>query len=234
MENISGILSVIKTGAGFVNPIAKGIDSTIKSFVMPTLAELENLSNAQSIILGVAAPATAQLNTVLTSITNAYNSMQNLLDHTDRLSGINLSGNGSLATIAKTMQLAKKSSGESSCSSVLSAFGSIQKASELVSSTISTIDNIENFLEDIPNKIDGIVSDMENYANDVVHQIESDVEALAQAQLNLVQEAIANNLTSLFDDECVGQVLSSVMTQPMKNEVTKVSDAIKAKKLIKF
>lgn len=228
---IAGILSQVRAG-GFVNPITTGTQAVLSSFTLPTLSSLTAMANAQALANGTIAPNSTQLTSALSSMTNAYNSTQDLLGHTDKLSGVNLSGNGSLATIAKTMQSARNLNGDLSCATVLGAFGAIQNAAELISSTIQTIKDMKAFLEDIVNEISNLPGKLEAYINKVAQQIASDVAVLVQAQLDVLQNVLAQGMASLSLDPCTSQILSAVMTQPMKNEVDKVTDAIKTKKLI--
>jgi len=230
--DISGILSQVKSSSAFVNPLSAQVNTALSSVTIPSLASLTTLANAQALAQGSIVPTELQLQTAYNSITNATNKVNDLLGHTDRLSGVNLSGNGTLATIAKTMQSAKGINGETSCSTALAAFGAITKAAELISSTVDTMNQIDSFLKDIPHQITIIVAQTEAFANKVVNQIANDVGALAQAQVDIIEHAVAQSMVSLFQDECAAQVLAAVMSQPMKNEVNSVVDKIKAKKLI--
>lgn len=230
--DISGILSQVKSGVGFNNPLSSRVNSALNSVAIPSLVDLTAMANAQAILQSVPAPTQNQLELAHNSVVAAINKTNDLLGHTDKLSGVNLSGSGTLATIAKTMQSARNISGESSCSTVLGAFGSLQNAANLISDSVTTIDSIKSFLEDIPNQIAAIPAIAEAYANRITQQIASDVGVLAQAQIEVIEHAVAQNLVSLFQDECASQVLAAVMTQDMKTEVTKVVTDIKSKKLI--
>ena len=230
--DISGILSKVKSG-GFVNPIGSKVQSSIDSLTIPTLAEFTIMANAQYAALippqtyvpeDIAAAHDASI--------SAHAKMGELIGHSNRISGVDLSGTGTLATIAKTMNAAKSINGDNSCSAVLGAFGTIQKAAELVTDTLSTVTAINNILLDIPGQIASIPNQLIDYANKVVNQIATDISYIAQAQIAIVQNSIANSLVGLFDDECSSQILSAVMTQPLKDEVSKVSKIIQNKKLI--
>ena len=230
--DISGILSQVRSSSAFVNPLSSQVNAALSSVTIPSLVDLTTLANAQALAQGSIVPTELQLQTVYNSMINATNKVNDLLGHTDKLSGVNLSGNGTLATIAKTMQSAKGINGETSCSTALAAFGAITKASELISSTVDTMTGIQDFLDDIPHQIEIVIAQTEAFANKVVNQIAADVGALAQAHVAIVEHAVAQSMVSLFQDECASQVLAAVMSQPMKNEVTSVVDKIKSKKLI--
>ena len=232
--DISGIFSQVRSGNAFINPLSSQINAQLNSVPIPTLLDLTTAANAQAAAQGSLVPTELQLQTAHNSMVNAVNKTQDLLGHTDKLSGVNLSGTGSLATIAKTMQAAKGINGESSCSTALSAFGAITKGAELVADTVTTLGQIKSFLDDIPHQIDIIVAQTEAFSNRIVNQIASDVGALVQAQIDVVEHAVAQNMVSLFQDECASQVLAAVMAQPMRNEVNSVVDKIKEQKLIKL
>lgn len=223
--DISGIFNQVKSG-GFVNPLGPTISSALNSITVPSVADLTTLANAQALAQSVTAPTSGAITAAQTAMVNSYNKMQDLLNHTNKISGVDLSGTGTLATIAKTMQSAKSINGETSCSTVLQAFGSIQNAASLISDTVTAVENIEAFLLDIPNQINAIPGLLGNYVTKVTDQILSDVESLVQAQIAVKQNAIAASLTSLFNDPCTSQILSAVMTQPLKDEVSKFSSAI--------
>lgn len=230
--DVSGILSQIKSG-GFVNPIGSKVQSTIDSISIPTLEDFTTIANAQyAALVPPQSPVPENIASAHQAVSNAYSKMGDLIGHSDRLSGVDLMGSGSLATIAKTMNAAKSINGESSCSTVLGAFGAIQNAAELATDTLNTAMSIKNLLLDIPGQITSIPGQLETYANKIANQIISDVTHLAQAQIAVAQNAVAQGITSLFDNECTSQILSSVMAQPLKNEVEKLSAELKSKKLI--
>lgn len=228
--DISKILDQVKSG-GFVNPIRSSVDSAIGSISIPTVDELRTLAQAQVDAHGGSLPNDTQLQTAHDSIVSAMNKTQDLLGHTDRISGVNLTGNGTLGTIAKTMGSARNINGDLSCSTVLSAFGSIIKSSEVIGNVVTMTNNVKEFLSDIPNQINLIPTILTDYVDAVGAQIESDIGVLAQAKMDIIQHSLANNLVELFQDECASQILSAVMTQSLKNEVSTVVDMVKSKKI---
>jgi hypothetical protein len=86
---------------------------------------------------------------------------------------------------------------------------------------VNTITNINN--------IESLTS---QYINKIAAQIASDVNTLIQAQIDIVQQSVAQSLTDLIGDECAGQIMSAVMSQPLRNEVTKVKDRIVNQRLL--
>jgi hypothetical protein len=239
--DISGILSEIKVG-GFVNPIAVGTQLAVGTLPSLTLAEFIIMAGGQLtpiIPLDPLAPpitpdpiSPALLGAAYYSINNSMNKIQDLLGHTDRLSGVNLSGNGNVATIAQTMIAAKNITGELSCGTMLGAFGSIIDSTRLVAEVLDIVVVIKEFLTNIPKYINSTPAILDTFSNKIAQQILSDVTALTQAQIIVIQAAVAQNLISLSQDECTSQILAAVMTQPMKTAVTKAIDSAKSKKLI--
>ena len=92
--------------------------------------------------------------------------------------------------------------------------------------------NKKSLIENIPAQIAAIPGQLESYANKVANQIVQDTSYLAEAKLAVVQNAVANSLVDLFQNECTAQVLSAVMIQPLKDEVQRVTDDVLSRKLI--
>lgn len=222
--DVSGVLNSIRSG-GFQNPISNAVQSRLNAIHIPSVTEMTGLATAQSAISGVPVPSAGIIEAAQTSAINAVNSINNLLGHTNKLSGVDLTGNGTLATIAKTANAARSINGDKSCSTVLQAFGALHKATEYINDTLATINMIESLLLDIPRQAALIPTLVAGYIAKVADQIVADTQALAQAQLDVVQQSLAQHITSMLDDECLGSIASAVMTQPMRNEVDKVRQA---------
>lgn len=227
--DISGIFKEVQKG-GFKNPIAGNLNSALTSFTPPTLSKLTALAQAQSAATGKTMPNSGQLQGAITAITGAYTGVQNLLGHTNKLSGVDMSSD-IFTVVAKTMNSAKTATGEKSCSTVLSAFGALQNMAVIVSDTTKTIKLLEKFLLDIPGQIAAIPAQLNTFANKLAQQIVTDVDALVKARLVITQNAIAAHLVTLIDDECVGAIVASMMTVPLRKEVDKVTTLIKSKKI---
>lgn len=222
--DFSGVLSSIRNG-GFQNPINTAVQAQLSSLHIPTLSEMTGLATAQSAISGVPVPDAGIIQAAQTSALNAVNSINSLLGHTNKLSGVDLTGNGTLATIAKTANAARSINGEKSCSSVLQAFGALHKATEFINDTLATINMIQSMLLDIPRQSALFPSVVAGYIAKVAEQITSDTAALAQAQMDIVQQSLAQHITTMLDDECLGDIAGAIMTQPMRNEVEKARQA---------
>jgi hypothetical protein len=139
-----------------------------------------------------------------------------------------LSGDSTLATIAKTMGSARKANGELSCSSVIAAFGSLAKVAELVQASATAIEDAKALLADTVNNINSVPGKLQQFASVVANQIAADQAAFAQAKIDLVQQAVAASIVELVDDECFGSILGNVMNQKMTEEVNKVKTAARA------
>jgi hypothetical protein len=231
LPGVSGILSSIRSG-GFINPVSMGTSFALSSLSIPDIDALNTMAIAQAALNNTVAPSFNQLQDALNVITNAGGKVQELLGHTDRISGVNLSGNGTLATIAKTVAAAKNINGESSCSTVLAAFGAIQNSAQMVTEVLAYVQITKSFLSNIIGVINDLPNVLGRVINNIGQQIVSDVAALATAQLTIIEHSIAQNLLSLFQDECTSQVLAAVMSNPLKKEVTSAVDKIKSRKLI--
>jgi hypothetical protein len=221
----SSILAEIRN-AGFTNPVATGIDKVMSGFGVPTLSSLTALVTAQAAAQSVPVPPALQIEAAQVAISNTFNKIQDLLGHTDRISGVDLSGNGTLATIAKTMESARGINGDKSCSTVLAAFGAITNATQIIDDTVATVEYIKSFLIDTIAKINNIESITNQYVNKITAQIIADVAALAKGQMDIIQHSVATALTGLIHDECAAQIMAAVMNQPLKNEVDKVATEI--------
>jgi hypothetical protein len=228
--DISGIFKEVRAG-GFRNPMAANLNVALASFTPPSLAEFTAMAQAQAIATGATMPDSGQLQAAINSINSASNSVQNLLGHTNKLTGVDMSSDV-MTIVAKTMNAAKTATGEKSCATVLSAFGALQNMAGIVTDTVNAIHTMEVLMADIPRQIAAIPAQIEAYANKLEQQVITDVAALAQARIVVAQNAIAAHLVTLVDDECVGAIFAGLMTEPLKLEVKKVTDVIKAKKLI--
>lgn len=232
MSDFSGILNSIRNGAGFTNPISNAISTTVGAFNIPSVSELQAAATAQSLVTGLPVPPAGEIIAAQAAIVNTVNSINSLIGHTDRISGVDLNGNGTLATIAKTMGAARKANGEQSCSTVLAAFGAIAKAQQYVDEVNGVLEELNTFKNNIAANIAGVAATTGAFITKVADQILADTTALTNAQLQLAEAAIASSVASLVQDECMAAIMSSVMSQGLKNEVNKVieSEALKFRK----
>jgi hypothetical protein len=216
MSNL--VLDAMRNG-GLYNPIRSAVTNKLGSFSIPSVSELQTLATAQNLITGLPVPPAPDITAAQTAIVSAYNKISELLGHTDRLSGVNLTGNTTLATIAKTMGSARNANGDLSCDSVLGAFGALTKINEFTNKINEYIQKVEEFKQNVAGKITETVVIATALVASITEQIANDVGAYAAAQLRLAEEFVANSITSLVQDECMGAILTNVMTQEMKNVV---------------
>lgn len=214
----ASILEQIKNN-GFVNPYFRDISVAYGTISMPTEAELKALTDSQFALAGQTPPSTLQVQNAYNQIVDAYNQIASMTSHTNRLSGIDLTGNGTLATIAKTMGAAKIINGENVCSTVIGAFGSLAKVNELVGDTQVAIQKIKDSVTDTVNNLLQNTSALTAFATKLSTQIASDGAALVAGQLVVAQNAIASSLVDLIDDECLGDIFRNVMNQKLTEAV---------------
>jgi hypothetical protein len=218
---LENILNSIRSD-GFTNPIANAISTTVGAFQIPSVSELQVLATNQAAVSGLPIPPSGEVVAAQAAIVNTINTINTLIGHSDRVSGVDLSGDGTLATIAKTMGAARKINGDQSCSTVIAAFGAIAKAQEYVDEINEAFQKIEDFKQDVIGKIASTTAALGNLSTKIANQIISDTTALVNAQLQIAEAALANSVTELAQDECMGAIMSSVMSQGLKNEVNKV------------
>jgi hypothetical protein len=211
---------------GLVNPLGSQLSSALTTFTPPSLLALTQLAQEQAALTGAAVPDSGQLQAAILAIETAKTSTENLLNHTNKLSGVDLSSDV-LTVIAKTMNASKSITGEKSCANVLAAFGSLQNMAAIVTDTIKSIKLVEQFLLDIPGQIAALPGQLNTYIAQQENQIIKDVAALAQARIVITQNAIATHLVTLISDPCVSEIMAGVMTAPLKKEVVKVADKLK-------
>lgn len=221
MSNL--VLEAMRNG-GLYNPIRSAVTGTFGSFQIPSVSELQVLATGQSLITGLPVPPAPQIVAAQESLVTAYNKVNEFLGHTDRISGVDLTGNTTLATIAKTVGAARNVNGELSCSSVLAAFGALTKADEYIQKINEFIQKVEEFKANVAGRIVETVLTAVGLVAVLVEQIANDVGAFAAAQLRLAEEFVANSIASLVEDECMSAILTNVMTQEMKNVVNKQID----------
>lgn len=228
MIDTSGILKSIQ-GGGLKNPLS-GITTQLNRFPIPTLGELTSLASIQAAAQGIAAPSSALLQSAHSQLNGFVSSANQLLDHSNKLSGVDLTGNQHLGAIASVMTANRVSDGTSICDGVLAAFGAIMKAAEFLKGITDSINSLIAFIEDIPNKINQMIDQLTSMVNKIMTQIQNDLNALANAMVALAQKAIANVIGSLLDDPCFGQVIGAVAGVEMQGELNKVKGQINAKK----
>jgi hypothetical protein len=221
MSNL--VLEAMRNG-GLYNPIRSAVTGAFGSFSIPSVSELQVLATGQSLITGLPVPPAPEIVAAQEALVNSYNKINELLGHTDRLSGVDLAGNTTLATIAKTVGAARNVNGELSCNSVLAAFGALSKAGEFIKKIEEFIQKVEEFKANVAGRIIETVLTAVALASQITEQIANDIGAFAAAQLRLAEEFVANSIASLVEDECMSAILTNVMTQEMKNVVNKQID----------
>lgn len=215
---MSEIIDAIRNN-GFTNPYYREVSVGLGTITMPTDAEYQALATAQFVAAGQPPPELLQIQNSYTAMTGAYNAIGDMVGHTNKLSGVNLNGNGTLATIAKTMGAARKINGELACSSMVAAFGSLAKVAELINDSNLATDRIKATLANTVANLVSNTTPLEQFKNKIASQIAADVAAQTAGQLAVTQNAIATAIVDLVDDPCLGQIILGVMNQEMTNAV---------------
>jgi hypothetical protein len=224
------IIDQVKAGTGLINPLSmlSGPITILDGF---TLQGLQAAAIAQAQIKDIDPPNPVDIQNMFNKITMAKDSLSQMLSHSNKISGVDLSGNGTFASIAKTMSAARSVTGELSCQSVLDAFGAVTDAAAIINEVTSVMKLVEMLVNDIDLAIQNLPSALESLANRMLQQIVADQAALANAKIELAQNMIASSLSSLFDDECAGAVLAGVMSQEMKNSIEEERKKLMAKQI---
>lgn len=216
--------SLITSGGAFSNPYASHISS------LNLVVSVSGLTNPSSpfYINAIADafsanPLTTFTPSKVTTITNTFTTMleqvTNFASHTDKLSGVDISGDIGLGNMAQIMTVARAVSGESSCTEFNKAFGAIANASIIIALIAELISKIQNFLENPEEIVDELLDKLEGMANQLVSQIASDLQAFAQGKLLAIANALSSAITGLISDPCFSAVINQIATDEMKNQI---------------
>lgn len=218
------LTSLIASGSAFSNPYNSST-SSIKSII-----NLNGLTNQFSPFY-VSALAEAFSNDPMTTFTPSkvttisqkfetiVDKIDDLVNHTDKLSGVDIAGDIGLGNMAQIMTIARAASGESSCSEFNKAFGAITQSAAIIAAIVALIDSIVEFLENPEEIADELLDKLESMANQIVSQIASDLLAYANGRLLAIANALASSIASLVDDPCFSGVIETIATDTMKEAI---------------
>lgn len=229
IPDFSGIFNQIK-GGSISNPLGPALNSLLSTIQIPNQAALTALASAQASALGVPAVSDTQIGQAVAAINSVIAQSSALLGHTNQLSGVDLSSNNTLSTIARTMQLSKTINGQSDCSGMLGAFGAITNAALFVAAAFAMVATIANFIKNIPANINAMLNQASIYAQNIINQLVADAEALAAAAIAVGTQALAQSLAHLFNDPCMGGVIASIAGQGLLDELGKFKSVVDNKK----
>lgn len=217
------LTSIISSGDAFVNPLTPHI-ATVKNLF--TLNGLTDGNSPFYLVSTAVAFAQDPLSTfgdsaalAASSFSSMESELDNLLAHTDKLSGVNSGGSGGLGDMAQIMSIARTVSGESSCDMFNKAFGAIAKAAAIIASIVAIIQKIKDFLADPFALINNIISALQSMAQDMVNQIAADLLAFAEGKLTAMANALASAITGLIGDPCFAGIMKTVMTDKMTDAI---------------
>lgn len=224
------ISNLIKSNSAFTNPLANTLalgQSSIAS--MRTLVSSIGFSPIPPLpanplynpLIG------SHANDIISAIDTLTSTFNRMILHTNNLSGVNLStglNGANFATLAVIASNVQNSNGTGICELVNGVFGSILNAASIVNqinTLIGQIQNILSFPDQIANNLNFIKQLLES-------QIANDLLAFANAELTVLQNAVATALGSLLNDACIGNIISQIGTIELKQVLgAKVQSVIK-------
>lgn len=224
---MNALTSIISSGEAFTNPLTPHIASAKSMFSMNGLTDENSPFYSLTRAAAFAQDPLTEYDGAKTALAaTTFGSMEseldNLLAHTDRLSGVNMAGEGGLGNMAQIMGVARTVAGESSCDSFNSAFGAIAKAAAIISKILEIIQKIKDFLADPFALINNMIAALQGMAQDMINQIASDLLAFAEGKLLAIANALASALTGLIGDPCFAGIMKTVMTDKMSAEIDKI------------
>jgi len=207
-SKVRGMLNLIREGVAFKNPY--------EVVVLDLILNKIEIHDPETGGLVVEAISTDP------AVINAFNKIQALLEHTDRLSGVDLVGDGTnLMTVAKTAQAARDIDDKETENLVFACFGTIVHFPE----------NYIKFVEFVTAVAGGgdLTEIANTFATDIDNQVIGDIEAYTKCKILVIQFSVASNLLSCNTDVDLSVVMNLVMTDKLKTEVSKALEASKKK-----
>lgn len=192
---------LIRAGNAFVNPYTSAITQlTTKTAQlvadMPTLISNPNIA--------------PHADTILQSIGILDTTIAKFTGHTNRLSGLTMTGGVdaiNFATISSVLATVQKYGNDgSACELIFGAFGAIVKAAQYITDImglIAKIENIDELASQLPDVIDNLVNALEN-------QMTTDTAVFVSAQITALQYAAAAALTELSGNPCISEIISII------------------------
>lgn len=216
------ISDLISSNAAFTNPLRPSI-----TLINASVTSLQTLVNSIGFDTLFPSPPNPLYNPavgihasqILIAIDNLNTTLGRFSSHTDNLSGISLSNGlqgANFATITTIVSTVDKYKNDGSvCEVVFGAFGAILKANEFITAINNLIGQIGNILT-IPGQI---ASNLDFLQQLLEEQIESDLIAFANAQIDLLQLSAAAALSSLINNDCIAEILTKVGSQELKTVI---------------
>lgn len=207
------VLDLIQSGQAFTNPLAGPIN-TVKFAVNNVLthASFSQLDPFQ------------QMN-MTTAVQNLDSQLQQFLTHTNQMSGVDLSGPRNFLSMSQIATSARTALGSDSCDSLNNVFGAITQALQFANAFFQLVTLIQTYLENPQLLADQVIQSINFQVQEITTQIQRDVAAFTQTQIVALQNALAQGITGLVGDPCVGAVFSQIATDQMRGVVNqKVSE----------
>ena len=210
------ISKLVLSNSAFKNPFGEIISSTTSTLngFRQLVTDASNILNP-SYNAGIASNSTS----IITAVTSLETSIGRFFSHSNNISGVSLSNglNGAnFATISSIVSTVQQYRNDGSiCELVNKAFGAIMNASIL----INQFNFLLNRLADAANIPDQIVAHINFLILRLEQQIEADLLAFANAQIEALQYAASAAINALIGNKCIGEVISRVGSRELKNIV---------------
>lgn len=201
------IAQAIKSGAAFTNPYGVHIQ-TMKDQIAQMIIDLPNIVDPE---------ITPYVSDITAAITTLDTALDDMLDHTDKLSGVSLTGGlnsmnfSTISSVVSTVQ--KYGNDGSACELVNAAFGMIVKVGEFV----DDMNVLYGRLVNLALAPDVLALEIDNFKAKILSQIQADLLTFANAQITALQYAAAAALTELVDNPCIGEIIAIVGTDELRN-----------------
>lgn len=194
-------------------------ESAFQNVYNPVLDVLNTQVETAKGILNVTPPGTP-LGDNSTAILGAISSLEitigRFTSHTNSLSGVGLSTGLSGANVGTVMQVLRtidryKEDG-AACEFINEVFGSIVQFAQIAEQIRIMVNRLIGLTDEpelLTERINTLITLLEG-------RIENDILAFTMAQLQALQYAIAGGLSSLLNNECLGEVLGIIGTDQLK------------------
>lgn len=228
-QAVEEMTDIIAQESPFVNPISSSCDITASyldgfgnSYDSASLFSLATSQYASNPIGSI--PSESEFDTFFTYVNNLKNTIQQLKAHTDIFSGVNLAVDKNIVYMAKVVIDSRRNKGFEGCGITGKLFGAINKAQEYLNEFQSLLSDFSKFLDHIPSSFAQLKQKLIDIAANILFQIQQDLATLAEIELRSFQKQIANAITQLFDDECLGDIVTTITTPKIQEAVKTVKD----------
>ena len=122
----SGIYKELKNVNPFVNPFTAPLQTALNKLTPVSLQQLTDMATAQAAANGLPMPSNTQLSNTVASLSNAVSSLDDMLKHTNVLTGVDLNSGSTITSLAKLGNAAKMIEQAKGCELSTSVMGALQ------------------------------------------------------------------------------------------------------------